>query len=132
MGSELSLAIQVESRDGVVRIALVGELDMLTVPELVMELKRLEAHPVSAIVLDLRDLTFLDSSGLQAFVNIRSNAESNGHRLILVGVRDSARRLFEFSGTEFLLEDQDPVSLLGPFTRDPAARGADAGMSADA
>ena len=131
MGAEPPLDIQVESRNDVVRIALKGELDTLTVPALLKELRRVQANRVSAIVLDLRDLTFIDSTGLHAFVNVWQDARSNGPRLTLVGVRHSARRLFEISGTEFLLDGEDSVSLLEQFTQDPVSRGTDTELPAD-
>ena len=122
MGAGSPLGIQVESRNGVVHIALAGELDMLSVPQLMDGVKRAGTDGASALVLDLRDLTFIDSTGLHAFVNVWKDAQSNGHRLVLVGVRDSAKRLFEISGTQFLLDGQDPATLLDQFTRDPVRR----------
>ena len=54
---------QIESRDGVARIALTGELDMSTVPQLEHHLDACQADGVRAIVVDLGDLGFVDSSG---------------------------------------------------------------------
>jgi stage II sporulation protein AA (anti-sigma F factor antagonist) len=122
MGRPPSLLIQAESRNGIVRFALAGELDMSTVSELTSALDAVDVDRLSAIVLDLRDLKFIDSTGLHALVKAWTFAQSNGHQLLLVGVQHSAKRLFEISGTEFLMDGQDPVGLLDQFTREPMSR----------
>jgi anti-sigma B factor antagonist len=64
-----------------------------------------QADGATAIVVDLRDLGFIDSSGLHAFVRARTDAQANGHRLHLVGASRAAQRVFELTGTEFLIEE---------------------------
>jgi anti-anti-sigma factor len=100
----------------VARIAVTGELDMTTVPILPEELTRIEQDSVSAIMLDLRDVSFIDSTGLRAFLQAHGRAKMSGHRLILIGASPSARRLFAVTRTEFLLDEQEPASTLGEFT----------------
>jgi anti-sigma B factor antagonist len=100
---------RIESRNGVARIALTGELDMSTVPELERHLGACEAGGTTAIVDDLQDLGFVDSSGLHAFVRARTDAQTNGHRLHLVGASRAAQRVFELTGTEFLIEEPAPI-----------------------
>jgi anti-sigma B factor antagonist len=85
---------QIESRNDVARIALTGELDMGTVPELEHHLGLCQADGATAIVVNLRDLGFIDSSGMHAFVRARTDAQANGNRLHLVGASRAAQRLF--------------------------------------
>ena len=108
---------RIESRNGVASIALTGELDIATVPVLQGHLALVERDGVAAIMLDLRELAFLDCSGLQGILAARNRARTNGHRLILVGAGQAARRLFGLTGTEFLLDEQEAVSVLDQFTR---------------
>jgi anti-sigma B factor antagonist len=115
VGSESLFTAQVDSRNGVASIALRGELDMATVPDLEDCLAPLESNGVSAIMLDLRELTFMNTTALGALVRARDRATRNGHRLILVGARPSTRRLFELTSTESLLDDQDAVGVLNQF-----------------
>jgi anti-sigma B factor antagonist len=96
----------------VVTIALRGELDMATAPILADNLAPFEGNGVSTIVLDLQDLTFIDSSGLLAFLEARRRAMSNGHRLLLSEPSPVARRLIELTGTQSLLDEQE--SLIAP------------------
>ena len=52
---------------------------------------------------------------LQSLVRARERATRNGQQLILVGARRSARRLFELTSTEYMLDDQDAVGVLSRF-----------------
>ena len=95
-----------ESQNGMTSIALSGELDMETVPALEELLTQVEDTGRLKIVLDLQDLDFMDSTCLRTFLSARDRAETNGHQLILTGARPFARRLFEITGTEFLLDER--------------------------
>ena len=115
MGSEPQFTAQVNARNGVANIALRGELDMATLPDLEGHLAPFESNGVSAIMLDMRELTFIDSVALHSLVRARERAKMNGKRLILIGARPSARRLFELTCTEYLLDDQDAAGVLNRF-----------------
>lgn len=103
MGSAAPLTVRVESGDGSATIALNGELDMQTVPVLEDHLTQVEAAEVAEITLDLREVTFLDSTAVHAFIAARDRAKEHGRRLILVGVGPPARRLLELTDTQYLL-----------------------------
>jgi anti-sigma B factor antagonist len=115
MGSGPQFTLETRSRNGVACVALHGELDIETAPRLDGCLTPFEGDGVSAIVLDLRDLTFLDCSGLHALLRARDHATTNQHRLVLVGASASARRLFEITRTEYLLDDQGMADALSRF-----------------
>jgi anti-anti-sigma factor len=108
--------LRVDSRNGVALIDLIGELDMSTVPALDDVLWRYQNDGVGSIILDLRQLSFVDSSGLHAFLRARSEAEENGHRLFLIGASPAVRRVFEMTETQFLLDDPQAIGLLGRFS----------------
>ena len=95
-------------------IALGGELDMATAPILEEHLVRAEEDGVVAILIDLREVTFMDTTGLHAFLDARSRAEENGRKLLLVGAKEPVRRVFEATGHGSLLDGQDVVSVLDP------------------
>lgn len=115
MGSGPQLSLETKSRNGVACVAVRGELDMATARRLDGCLAPFENEGVSAIVLDLRGLTFIDSFGLRALLRARDRAEKNLHRVILVGANASARRLFEITRTEFLLDDPETADVLSRF-----------------
>lgn len=110
MDPEALLTARIEKSNGVPTLLLHGELDMWTVPLLLEPLMALERQGVREVVLDLRDLTFMDVLGLHVFVDAQRRAEGNGHRLLLVGVPPFARRLFQLTGTESLLSVPDVLA----------------------
>ena len=55
------LDLETEDRDGLVHVALKGELDLSTVAKVQDELRRVEEGEPPVMVLDLSRLTFLDS-----------------------------------------------------------------------
>ena len=116
MGFIPQFAAHVDSRNGVASIALSGELDVTTVPVLEDHLAQFEGEGARAIMIDLRELTFLDRSAMQAFIAARERADGQGRTLILVGASPGARRLFELTDTEFLLDDSDAAGVLEQFT----------------
>ena len=123
MRTDQVLTTRIDARNGITSIALSGELDMATVPILNDQLTVSEQDGSKAIVLDLRDLRFIDSSGLHALVRAYRRSEMNGHRLLLVGANPSTRRLCEITGTEFLLDAKGTAELLGRFTYDGSRTG---------
>ena len=69
---------------GAIRIALRGELDLAHAYTFDEELRRVEEARPSCVVLDLRELRFLDSCGLARLLAARRRARKAGHRLLLV------------------------------------------------
>jgi len=98
-------------------VALGGELDVATAPALTHYLRLAEQEDVRAIALDLRDLTFVDPSGLRVLLQAKSRARTNGHQLLLLEVGSAPRRLFDVTGTASLLEDGDAMNVLDRFRR---------------
>ena len=100
-----SFAIDVEVKEGRVRFVPRGELDLATAPEL--ERRLLEAlRERETVVLDLRELTFMDSTGVRTIVAAHQTARDAGVELRLV--RPSAGtavwRVIEISGIDSALK----------------------------
>jgi anti-sigma B factor antagonist len=104
--------IRVEEHDGAAVMALSGELDMATAPIFRENLAEVEDSGAVTIMLDLREVTFISSSGMKEFVEARGRAQDNGHRLLMSGASPAARRLFDLTGTQFLLHEQIPDNLV--------------------
>ncbi|MBI4261540.1 MAG: STAS domain-containing protein [Actinobacteria bacterium] len=92
-------AIEVETaeRDGVHTLALQGELDISNAHEVERELYRIEATVPSTIVLDLRGLRFMDSTGLRLVVAADARARDRGWRLAVVPGPDAVHRVFQIT-----------------------------------
>lgn len=80
-------------------IALVGELDPATAPQLDDAIEQvLTEENVERLVLDLSGLTFLDSSGLRVFVTAREAVTSRGGELSLRRPSANTQRLLDITG----------------------------------
>jgi len=101
-------AIDVDERDDRVVVVPCGELDMASAPELEQAvLPRLQDG--AWVVLDLRSLDFIDSSGLRVVVGAHRAAEGNGARLTCVrGASGSTvHRIVEIAGIDGVIEMVD-------------------------
>jgi anti-sigma B factor antagonist len=74
-------------------LALRGELDLEHAYTFDEELRRVEGRRPSCLVLDLRGLTFLDSSGVGRLLAARHRARRAGRRLLLVRGSAAVQRL---------------------------------------
>ena len=84
-------------------VSLHGELDGATAKELEAEFIRIEATSISRIVLDLRGLDFIDSTGLAVILRADTRAKHDGHVLRVLRPDGQVRRVFELSDLDALL-----------------------------
>jgi anti-anti-sigma factor len=69
---------------GIVEIAVAGELDLATIGLLREAVEGcLERDAVKVMMIDLRDLTFIDATGLSALWHTRQRAQSVGSKVVL-------------------------------------------------
>jgi anti-sigma B factor antagonist len=95
------LALTIERLEGnAIRIGLRGELDLEHAYTFDEELKRVEALEPECICLDLRELTFLDSSGLGRLVAARRRSMKNSWRLVLVRGPAAVQRVLQLTAVE--------------------------------
>ena len=107
------LHLDSEDRDGLVHIALRGELDLSSAAKLQEELRRVEADDPPLLVLDLSKLVFLDSTGLRCLVTADERAKEQGRRVVIVRGPDPVQRVFSITRLEERLEMVDDVSAVG-------------------
>ena len=106
------LDVMSEDRDGLVHVALVGELDLSTVAKVQEELRRVEASSPATLVVDLSKLTFLDSTGLRCIVTADERARAEGRRIVIVRGPDAVQRVFAITRLEERLEMVDDADSL--------------------
>src|SRR4051794_41855425 len=88
------LDVHTETQGNGVRIALSGELDISTAPRVEEELRRVEEDRPAVIVLDLRELEFMDSTGLRVIVSADGRARDEDRSLRLVRGPAAGQRVF--------------------------------------
>lgn len=84
-------------QDGRTRIEVLGELDIASAPKLERELSALIAEPGPELALDLRGVTFIDSSGLRAVLVGNREAAAAGRRLVVIPGDGQVQRVIEMA-----------------------------------
>jgi anti-anti-sigma factor len=95
--------VTVSTEDGVRVVAVSGELDVDTMPELNDALAA-DDGPRATTVIDLRGLTFIDSSGVSGVLAAARRARDAGGRLVCVPGPPSVRRVFELTGVDTVVD----------------------------
>jgi anti-anti-sigma factor len=107
----LELAVSPDGEAVVVTIA--GDLDLSTAPELERSLVGIQTDG-RPVVLDLRKVSFMDSSGLRVILAADARARAAGARLVLVEGRPGVQRVFQLTLLDRRLEFvSDPAEVAG-------------------
>jgi anti-anti-sigma factor len=97
-------------------IRLVGELDIATVVDVEREVRRLERIDRRVIALDLRELTFIDSSGMRLIFEAHQRASRASRRLVVLRGGPTIQRSFAICGLAETLPfvDELPAAVARP------------------
>jgi anti-sigma B factor antagonist len=98
-----------QSDDAVVRVT--GELDLATVTSLRNELQRALATSSRRIVVDLRALDFLDSTGIHALAQAHERCRSSRRQFTLLLADGVVRRTLEVCGMLEVLDHVAPEAV---------------------
>ena len=108
----MEIAVESEEEAGVVRIALTGDLDVSTAGSVEQRLIELEeARKPERVILDLRGLQFIDSTGLSLLINADRRGRQAGRRVTVVSGTGAPRRILETTGLKGrldIVEDSPP------------------------
>ena len=100
-----------EGRASVISVS--GELDLASSAALEEELTRATQSDAELVVLDLRELEFMDSTGLSTLVKAHQRAEEAGKEFGLVRGPQQVQRLLSLTGVEERLRFGDtPAELI--------------------
>jgi anti-sigma B factor antagonist len=91
-------AVEVQQRDAVAIVQPRGELDLVTVETLRAALDGIAS--TERLVLDLRSLSFIDSTGLQLLVALDQRAQRDGCQLTLVAPAAPVDRAIQLCGLD--------------------------------
>jgi anti-sigma B factor antagonist len=99
-----ALHIDVHPQRQSVRVAVAGELDLANAGALQAQLDALRDHGFTDVVLDLRELEFMDSSGVALILGEGRRARGAGQRFSLVAGRTAVQRALRLCGVADELE----------------------------
>jgi anti-anti-sigma factor len=108
-----NFSVEVRDEDRAVVIGVSGELDLASSPALERELERGAASNAELVVVDLRNLEFMDSTGLSVLVRAHQRATESGRRFGVVRGPQQVQRLLSLTGVAERLKLADsPDELL--------------------
>ena len=103
-----------DESDGRVRLVLSGEFDLSSATLIEDVLKEIEEKRPEVLVLDLRELTFMDSTGLRVMVSADARARDDSRRLAIVQGPEAVHRVFRITGLDDHLDIvETPEAALG-------------------
>ena len=110
----MSLAIELDVKKSVLCIRLSGELDHHTAEELRTKVTdTLSANQIQHIVLNLANLSFMDSSGLGVILGRYKQIKATGGEMVVCAISPAVKRLFDMSGLFKIirLEEDELIAL---------------------
>jgi anti-sigma B factor antagonist len=102
-----SLTISSGVEDGTASIRLEGELDLASARRMEESLTTLEQERPARLVVDLRRLAFIDSTGLRLLIQADARARERGGELVLRPGDASIQKVFEMTGALDVLHFED-------------------------
>ena len=96
--SPRAFSVRTEQHGEAAVVVPTGELDFATAPALGQELERAFECDADRVVLDLRELAFIDSSGIRALLIARRKADSARADFALVAGDRALERTLEIAG----------------------------------
>lgn len=97
------IVIAADRDDRKARLVLGGELDMQARFQAEQALDELLAEPLEQLVVDLGEVTFLDSTGMGLVLEVHDRARTEGFKLRLLRGPAEVQRVFELAGVADVL-----------------------------
>jgi anti-sigma B factor antagonist len=99
-----SFEVAVSQADGARLVRLTGEFDLAGVDGFERKLQGEPGPQEDTLVLDLRGLTFIDSSGLRAVVMVDHRVRAEGKRCLVIRGPERVERVLDLTGVSERLE----------------------------
>ena len=84
-------------------VTVVSDLDLAIAPRLARTIEQLQTSSVDDLVIDLTNVSFVDSAGMRVLVRATKACEAAGIRFGVRGTRNPVRRRFALTGLDRVL-----------------------------
>jgi anti-sigma B factor antagonist len=78
-------------------LPLTGEIDLHVSPVVTASLTAMIEKKPERVVIDLSEVTYIDSAGLAALIQAMQKVEAYGGKFLLAGLQETVRSIFEIS-----------------------------------
>jgi anti-sigma B factor antagonist len=103
--------LEVEPEREVVRVCPSGEVDLATVDSIHEKIEDLKSVGFARVALDLRGVTFLDSTGIRLILELSASSRADGWDFAVIEGPADVQRVFELAGVQPLVPRIAPAQL---------------------
>ncbi|KKI92198.1 hypothetical protein WQ54_10255 [Bacillus sp. SA1-12] len=100
----MNIKIDIENLDDKEMVLVAGEIDAYTAPRLRETLIPLAEKPNPNIIVNLKQVSYMDSTGLGVFVGLLKVIRKNNGQLNLIELSDRLERLFSITGLNDIID----------------------------
>lgn len=102
------LTIEQSSESDFTVLAVAGEIDLATAPQLETQVANVD--PTGKVMIDLSEVTFMDSTGLRVLISAHERASDGGGKLAIVAGEGAVTKLLAITGVDGWLNVYDSRS----------------------
>ncbi|UCZ53688.1 STAS domain-containing protein [Bacillus shivajii] len=100
----MNLQIDIQEQNNADVVYLTGEVDVYTSAKLKESLAPLTEKGQNTLIVDLSQVSYIDSTGLGIFIGALKSVDKAGGTLKISGVNDRVKRLFEITGLNEVID----------------------------
>lgn len=100
----MELNIERVEEEGRTVFYVAGEIDAYTAPKMKEALERVTPLKEADIIIDLTDVSYMDSTGLGVFVGFYKSVDAAEGSVKIVGTNRRLHRLFEITGLDEIID----------------------------
>ncbi|MEU6713839.1 STAS domain-containing protein [Nonomuraea purpurea] len=110
----MELKVSTRSHAGCALVAITGEIDLYTAPQLQSEFTRLLQDGPSRVVIDMSAVDFCDSTGMNVLLSALKRMKEQGGALEVAAPRPAVRKILQVTGLDsvFTVHDEVPREFL--------------------
>jgi anti-sigma B factor antagonist len=97
------MKINQKEKEGIVVLEIQGEIDLYASPQLRERFNELVGEKKSAIVINLKNVSYIDSSGLATFIEAFQRLSTVKGQLVLCQLTETVKGVFEIARLEDVL-----------------------------
>ena len=114
--AEFSVRVDTNTSADECRLAVSGEVDLDTADQLAQAgLRAIAEHSTRTLVVDLQEVTFMDSTGLKAMLTMRDGATKAGTRMLLRNISAQVQKILTITALDQVLApetvEENPATL---------------------
>ncbi len=104
MADSDAIEVVIENRDGASIVRPLGDVDLQRSPVLREQLKAVSDKRPKKLVVDLSEVSYMDSSGVATLVEAMQLARRGNYPLVLCALQDRVKSIFEIARLETVFQ----------------------------